>query len=109
MQSDVSSPNDKLFVSCTASGVKFTIKGGLGSGTIPLVTNAAENVYLELCEPFERCWSLREISAVALAPFETERVIITCNADKHFIVKYPIHYRQFDGEVGHIRYAIRSQ
>jgi hypothetical protein len=110
LRSDVSSLcySNGLFVSCTTSGVNFTVKGSIASGTIPVVANAAENVHLDLCEPFERCWPMEEINIVTYPPpFETERIFITCSADKHFIVKYPIHYRHLDGEVGYIRYAIR--
>jgi Proliferating cell nuclear antigen, C-terminal domain len=113
VQADLScGPGYHLSVSCTVSEVNFTIKGSIGSGTIPVVTNAANNIYVVLCEPFEASWPMREINTLTRVPFECERIVITCSRDerfKHFSVKYAINYRHFDGEVGYIRYAIRPQ
>jgi hypothetical protein len=105
MQSDVSGQNNRLFVSGTDSGLTFSVKGSIGSGTIPVVADEALKVYVDLYEPFEGCWSVQEISTIASPPFHAERVVITCGPDKRFVVKYPIHFELCDGEVGSIRYV----
>jgi Proliferating cell nuclear antigen, C-terminal domain len=105
MQADVSGQSSRLLVSGTKSRVTFSVKGSFGSGTIPVVTDEASGVYIDLHEPFEGCWLMQEISAATSPPFHAQRVVITCTSDQRFVVHYPICFARCNGEVGSIRYV----
>ena len=86
---------DTCVISCTKEGVRFSVSGDIGNGTV-LVRNGAgggkeeEEVSIDMHEPVELTFALRYLNFFTKATALGNRVILSLSPEVPIVVEYPI-------------------
>lgn len=96
---------DTCSISCTKEGIKFSVDGNIGSGSILTRSNAAsdkdsEQVVIDLKEPVDLNLALRYLNFFTKATPLSGQVILSMSPDVPIVVEYPI------GDMGHMKFFL---
>jgi len=102
---DLSQLGDSMCITCTKSGVNFSSKGDLGSGSVRLGNSAdadkEENkVQVDLREPCTVTFAIKYLNTFAKASPLSSQVILSLSNDVPIVVEYKIE------EIGFVRYYL---
>lgn len=102
---DMTIIGDSIVISATKEGVKFSVSGDMGSGSVMCRQNAVadkleESTVIELVEPVSLTFALRYLNFFTKATPLSGTVTISMSNDVPLVVEYRI------GEMGYIRYYL---
>jgi proliferating cell nuclear antigen len=92
-------------ISCTKEGVRFSVAGEMGKGSVLVRANAsaekeADQVIIEMEEPVELTFALRYLNFFTKATPLTPTVVLSISPDVPIVVEYPIE------ELGFVKYFL---
>lgn len=91
-------------ISCSKDGVKFSVSGDLGTGTVTLRQSGAvdsdDAVVINMEEEIEQTFALRYLNFFTRASPLSGKVTLSMNKDVPLVVEYPIE------SMGYIRYYL---
>jgi len=102
---------DTVNISATKEGVKFSVTGDTGSGTIVCKQGASadekeeESVQIKMEEEVSLTFALRYLNSFAKATPLSSVVTLKMSADVPLVVEYPISNSE-DKEMGHLRFYL---
>jgi len=95
---------DTCVIACTKEGIRFSVSGDLGAGSILLRPNQGEKeedqVQIDMEEPVELTFALRYLNFFTKATSLGPSVIISMSPEVPIVIEYPIE------ETGHIKYYL---
>lgn len=102
---DMMTLGDTCEISCSKEGIRFSVKGDLGTGNVLIRANAdpekeAEQVVIDMEEPVELTFALRYLNLFTKATSLGPSVIISMSPDVPIVIEYPI------SDMGHIKYFL---
>jgi proliferating cell nuclear antigen len=102
---DLSSIGDTVTISATKDGVKFSVSGDIGSGSITVRQNASadskdDNTLIELVEPVTLTFALKYLNIFCKSANLSNIVSLSLSKESPLLVQY-----KFDDN-GHIRYYL---
>jgi len=101
---DLGVMGDTCTISCTKEGIKFSVKGDMGSGSILVRANKTEKeeeqVVIAMEEPVELTFALRYLNFFTKATPLSPVVVLSFSPEVPVVVEYPIE------ELGYIKYFL---
>jgi proliferating cell nuclear antigen len=102
---DLSQLGDSMCITCTKSGVSFSSKGDLGSGTVRLAQTAnadkeEDKVQVDLREPCTVTFAIKYLNIFAKAAPLSPQVTLSLSNDVPIVVEYKIE------DMGYVRYYL---
>lgn len=102
---DLGVMGDTCTISCTKEGIKFGVKGDMGTGSILVRANSStekeeEQVVIVMEEPVELTFALRYLNFFTKATPLSPVVVLSFSPDVPVVVEYPIE------ELGYIKYFL---